>query len=98
MISKAIEVSISNTYPKKLWLLLNEQEWECAGGIIWTGGTTVIYLLFNIINTSTCIGISNLKDNIQKSILSKFRNNIKDILDNMSSNYTIIINKGGRHD
>ena len=35
---------------------------------------------------------------IEKFILSKFGKNFKDILDYMSSNYTIIIDKGGRQE
>ena len=43
------------------------------------------------------IGVSNLKDNIWKSTLDKFGNNLKDLLGDMSSNYSIIIYKGEHH-
>ena len=56
-------------------------------------GPTMIYFLFKIINPATIIAVSNLKDEIQKSKLAKFGNNIKDLIDNMSSNYTNIVDK-----
>ena len=46
----------------------------------------MIYLLFKIINTDKSIGVSNLKYEIEKSTLAKFGNNIKYIIDDMSSN------------
>ena len=53
----------------------------------------MIYRLFKSINPATRIGVSNLKDEIKKSPLSKFVNNIKDLLYYMYSNYSIIIGK-----
>ena len=57
-------------------------------------GTTMLYLIFKPTNPDTRIGVSNLKYEIEKSTLDKFGNNFKDILDGMSSNYTIIVDKG----
>ena len=45
---------------------------------------------------STSISVSIIKDEIEKATLAKFGNNIKYILDEMSSNYTIIIYKSFR--
>ena len=58
----------------------------------------MLYLLFNIINPATRIGVSNLKYEIEKATLAKFVNNVNDLLDNMSSNYYIIIDKGKIHE
>ena len=58
----------------------------------------MIYLLFKSINPDKSIGVSNLKDEIEKSTLAKFGNNIKDLLDDMSSNYSINIYTGERHE
>ena len=44
----------------------------------------MIYLIFKSINPYTSIGVYNLKDDIEKSTLSKFGNNVKDLLDDMS--------------
>ena len=57
----------------------------------------MVYLIFKRINPYTRIVVSNLKYEIEKAILPKLLNNIKDIPDNMSSNYSIIIDKGERH-
>ena len=46
----------------------------------------MIYLLFKIINPYTRIDVSNIKDEIEKSTLANFGNNVKDLLDDMSSN------------
>ena len=51
-----------------------------------------------IINPAKNIGVSNLKDKIGKDTLSKFGNNVKYFLDDMSSNYSIIIYKVECHE
>ena len=53
----------------------------------------MIYLVFKIINPSTRIVFSDLKDEIERSNIAKFLNNVKDLLDYMSSYYSIIIDK-----
>ena len=58
----------------------------------------MIYLLFKSINPDKSIGVSNLKDEIDKVTLAKLGNNIKDLLDDMSSNYSINIYTGERHE
>ena len=46
-------------------------------------GPTMIELLFKNINPDTRIGVFNLKYEIGKTILSKFGNNGKDLIDDM---------------
>ena len=58
----------------------------------------MIYLLFKSINPDKSIGVSNLKDEIDKVTLSKFVKNIKDLLDDMSSNYSINVDTEERHE
>ena len=58
----------------------------------------MIYLLLKIINPDTRIGVSNIKENNNKATLSKVVINLKDLLDEMSSNYPIIIDKGELHE
>ena len=53
----------------------------------------MIYLIFKSINPYTRIGVSNQKDELEKSTLAKFVNNLEDLLDDISSNYSIIIDK-----
>ena len=44
----------------------------------------MLYLLFKIFKPAKRIGVSNLKYEIEKSTLTKFGNNVKDLLDDMS--------------
>ena len=58
----------------------------------------MIYLIFKSINPATRISISNIKDEIEKQTIAKFGNNVIDILDDMSSNYSIILDQGELHE
>ena len=69
-----------------------------CGGLIRSDGLTMLYLPLQITNPDTKMGISNLKDEIEKATLANFGKNVKDLLDGMSSNYTIIIDKGEHHE
>ena len=46
-------------------------------GLIRSDETTIMYLLFKRINPATSIGVSNLKDEIEKAIVANFGNNVK---------------------
>ena len=61
-------------------------------------GPAVLYLLFKSINPDTRIGVSNLTDEIHKSTLAEFINNVKNFIDDISSNYSIIIDKVEFHE
>ena len=98
MIFKAIKGSIKNTYIRKLRLHCTKYEWRYDGGIIRNDGTTMIYLIFKRINPATRIVFSNLKYEIDKATLAKFLSNKKDLLDYMSSNYSMIIDKRELHE
>ena len=93
MIATAIEGLITKISLKELRLHRGEYEWSDAGFIISNDVPTMIYLLLKIINPSTRICVSNLKYEIDKSTLSQFGNNVKDLLDGMPSNYSIIIDR-----
>ena len=54
----------------------------------------MLYIIFKSINPGTMIGVSNLKDKIGKAIPDKFVEHLKDLLDEMSSNNSIILDKG----
>ena len=62
---------------------------KCAnyGGLIWTDGPSMLYLIFKGINNATRIGVSNLKDDIEKTTSSKFGNNFKELLVIMLHNH-----------
>ena len=58
----------------------------------------MIYLLFKSINLYISINVSNLKYEIEKTTLANFGNNVKELLDDMFSNYSIVIDKVERHE
>ena len=58
----------------------------------------MLYLLLKSINPATRIGGTNLKNEIKKATLDKFCNNVKDLLDDMSSNYSIVIDIREHHE
>ena len=58
----------------------------------------MIYLILKNINPDTRSSVSHLKDDIEKSTLANFGNNAKEIFDDMSSNYSIIIDKVEQHE
>ena len=58
----------------------------------------MIYLILKSVNASTRIGVSNLKDEIDKATLANFGNNLKNLLDDMYLNYSIILDKGELHE
>ena len=53
----------------------------------------MLYFIFKNTNRATSIGVSNLKDEIEKATLAKFSNNVQYLINDMSSNYFIIIDK-----
>ena len=75
--AKVIEGSITKTSLKKLRLHRGEYKWTDAGGLIRNNGPNMIYLIFKIINPDTRIGVSNLKDEIDKATPPKFGKNVK---------------------
>ena len=62
-------------------------------GVTRNYGPTMLYLLIKRINPDTRIGASKLKDEIEGSTIDKFGNNVKYLLYDMFSNYSLIINK-----
>ena len=68
------------------------------GGLISNNITSMLYLIFKRINPATSISVSNPKNENEKVTLAKLGRNVKYFLDNMSSNYTIFIDKGDFHE
>ena len=86
ILAKAIVGSITKISINKLRLHRRVYEWTDDGGIISNHGPTMLYLVLKSINPDTSIGVSNIKYEIDKENLSKFGNNVKELLDNMYSN------------
>ena len=53
----------------------------------------MLYFIFNNTKPATSICVSNLKDEIENATLANFRDNVKYLINKMSSNYFIIIDK-----
>ena len=98
MIAKAIEGHITKQSMKKLRLENRFYEWKGADGTVRNDGPTMLYLLLKSVNPATRIGLSNLKEEIEKATLARFNNNVNDLLNNMSGNYTTILQKGVTHE
>ena len=98
MIAKAIVVSFTKKSLKKLRISRGQYEWSDSGYLLSNYVTVALYLLLNSINPDIRIGVPNLKDEIEKATIYKFGNNVKDLLDEISSNYYIIIDKGERYE
>ena len=79
-------------------IILGGYEWADSGGLKRNYGPTMHHIIFKMINPDTRNGVSNLKYQSGKSTLDKFGNNAKDLLDDMSSNYSIIIEKAELHE
>ena len=88
----------TKTSLKKLRLHPGLYECTDAGGLVRNYVPTIIYLIFKSINPDTRIGLSNLKDEIGKATIDKFGNNVKDLIDEISSKWWIIIDKGELHE
>ena len=58
----------------------------------------MLYILLKTTNTTTMIGISNLKDNIEKAKISKLGKMSRIFLMTCIQKYTIIVDKGGRYE
>ena len=70
----------------------------------WTGngkveydGPTILWLLLQSCNPSTRVGVSELKTDLRQATSAKFKHNVKDLTDYMSSKYREITEKGQQH-
>ena len=71
---------------------------NAARGSINHDGPTMLQILIQGINPTTRVGVSDFKKAIQNCKLSMFNNNVKDMLDDMDSNYQKIIEHNHTHD
>ena len=94
MISRAIEGSITKiSLIFKIRFHFGGYEWTDDWDLKSNNVTTILYLIFKSINPDKRIVVSNLKYEIERTALAKFVNNVKSLLDDMCSNYSIIIDK-----
>jgi len=70
----------------------------------WTGndkveydGPTILWILLQSCNPSTRVGVSELKSDLRTATSAKFKHNVKDLTDYMSSKFREIREKGQQH-
>ena len=61
-------------------------------------GPTMLSIILHDINPDTRVGVYDLKKDIMDARLTKFSNNVKDMLDHMDSQYQQIIQQGHTHE
>ena len=69
-----------------------------GGGLIRSDGPTMLYIIFKTIKPATSVSVYDLKYEIYKATIANFGNNVKYLLSDMYSNYSIIIDKVKRHE
>jgi len=61
-------------------------------------GPTILWLLLGISNPSTRAGVSQLKADIRNATSEKFKHNVRELTDYLSSKYREILERGQHHD
>ena len=75
-----------------------ELKYKWAGnGKVEYDGPTILWLLLQSCNPSTRVGVSELKTDLREANSAKFKHNVKDLTDYMSSKYREIQEKGQQH-
>jgi len=86
--------------PSDFDILKNEESkylWT-GNGIEAYGGPTILWILFGISNPLTRVGVSELNADISNAASEKFKHNVRELTDYLSSKYREIIERGQRHD
>ena len=98
MVAKRIENSITAASWKTLMLKKNEFTWKnTATGEVHIDGGTLMFILLTKINPTTRVGVSELKTDLREATSAKFKHNVKDLTDYLSSKYREITEKGQQH-
>ena len=96
MIAKRI---LGHMKPADYKILKNKEEkykWSGNGKVEYDG-PTILWLLLQSCNPSTRVGVSELKTDLREATSAKFKHNVKDLTDYMSSKYREIREKGQQH-
>ena len=98
MISKGIQAHISKASFQDLLLEKKHFEWAGVSGDQKWDGFIMLLLVLKKINPTTQVGISNLKNAIEKVTLQKSSNNVVVMLNRMQQNLEDIKDRGSTHD
>ena len=81
------------TSTKKRETTIRIRRWTNAGGTTRNYGLAMLYPIQGRINPSIRVVVSNLKYEVEKATLAELGNIVKYLLDDMSSNDLIILNR-----
>ena len=98
MIAKRIENSSTTSSWKTLLSKRKHFTWANSDGTANYDGPTILQILISSINSSTRVGVSDLKTSIRTTQLNQFQYNIVDMCDKIMTDYEMINEQGGRHD
>ena len=99
MIASRILKSITEASKKALMNKKKEFLWtDPATGKESLDGPTMLSIILHEINPDTRVGVYDLKKDIMDARLSKFNNNVKEMLDHMDGQYQNIIQQGHSHE
>ena len=83
---------------KKITTKSHEYNWTDTDGQVHQDGPTILFLIMQIINPTTVVGVSGLKMSIQNSSLNKHNHNVLDMFTKMEEDYQSIIGQDATHD
>ena len=97
MIAKRITASLDKPPLKSLMLEKSKFTWAENKGVQNYDGPTMLWLILSKINLSVCVGISNLKSNLQTANMPAHKHDVVALLDYMHDKYTRIYQNNGHH-
>ena len=97
MIAKGIQGVITKEAYAELLLDKEHFEWS-SPDTTKIDGLTLLWFLLKKINPTTQVGVSNLKDSIERATLAHHGHDVVKLLAHMKANYTEIKERGGTHD
>ena len=98
MVAKRIQNSLTLTSWTTLLLKRKCYTQWGADGTVSYDGSTMLFIIVLGINTSTRVGVSDLKSNLRLVRLTIFQNNVTDLTDKMMTDYKLILGKKISHE
>ncbi len=72
--------------------------WRTTDGEVLYDGVLMLQFIMDIINPSTKVGVSGLKDQLRNAKLSNHQNNVASLTEHMENTYQEIISRGSTHE
>ena len=71
--------------------------WTDANGDMYYNGVMILFLVMDIVNPTTKVGVQNLRNKIEKGNSALFRHDISEMLKYIKSQYYLIMEIGETH-